>query len=68
MYVIHANSVQKEHFHKRTHNWHFHSCFLVFSYYVSIDEKQNFERIFPSHRFAFLNGVILAAFLSRTFF
>ena len=35
---------------------HFHSCFLVF-YHVSINEKQNWECILPSHLFAFLNNV-----------
>ena len=49
---------QKVHFLKRTHTWHFHSCFLVFSYHTSIIWKQNFECILPSHLLAFSNGVI----------
>jgi hypothetical protein len=33
---IYVNSGQKVPFLKRTHIWHFHSCFLVFSYHISI--------------------------------
>ena len=32
--------------------------FLVFSYHVSIIQKQNFECIWPRYPFAFLNGVM----------
>ena len=36
---------------KKTHIWHFHSCFLVFSYHISIIQKENFECILPRHLF-----------------
>ena len=47
---------RKTPFLKRTH-WHFHSCFLVFSYHVNIIEKQYFECILLNHLFAFSNVV-----------
>ena len=36
---------------------HFHSCFLVFFYHVSIISKNNWEFIFPCHLFVLSNGM-----------
>ena len=51
------NSGQKGDFLKRTPIQNFHSGFLVFSYHVSIIQKQNLECILPIHLFTFSNGV-----------
>ena len=52
-----VNSGWKVYFLKRIPIQHFHLCFLVFSYHLSIVQKQNWECILPNHLFAFSNGV-----------
>ena len=53
---------KKVNFLTRTYIQHFHSCFLVYSYHVSIIQNQNLKCILPSHLFAFLNGVASETF------